>query len=111
VSNHVLNFTDQSKAALLLQHFLLPTTLLESKKLTLLEVHMTTVAQMIEWMKTLPQDAEVDCGVEHTSGYQTCMIMQPVDIEACDVIRYTSEADRAKYPFYAGKTFVVIRGE
>lgn len=72
---------------------------------------MATVAEMIEWFKTLPPDAEVDCGVEESSGYQTYMRMAPVDISACDVFEYTSEADREKYPFYAGKTFVVIRGD
>ena len=72
---------------------------------------MTTVAQMIEWMKTMPQDAEVECGVEVTGGYVNYMTMKPVDIEECDVISYTSEADRAKYPNMAGKTFVMIRGE
>jgi hypothetical protein len=71
---------------------------------------MTTVAQMIEWMKTMPQDAEVECGVEVTKGYETYMSMEPVSIEACDVIRYTSPEDRAKYPNMAGKTFVMIRG-
>lgn len=72
---------------------------------------MTTVAQMIEWMKTLPQDAEVECGVEVTKGYDTWMAMKPVDISDCDVIDYTSEEDRAKYPAMAGKTLVMIRGE
>ena len=72
---------------------------------------MATVAQMIEWMKTLPQDAEVECGVEVTRGYQTFMSMEPVDIEACDVLDYTSKEDRAKYPTMAGKTLVMIRGE
>ena len=72
---------------------------------------MTTVAQMIEWMKTMPQDAEVECGVEVTKVYDTYMAMVPVDIESCDVISYTSEEDRAKYPNIAGKTFVMIRGE
>ena len=71
---------------------------------------MTTVAQMIEWMKTLPQDAEVECGVGRTEGYETYMSMEPVDIEACDVLDYTSEADRARFPEFAGKTFVMIRG-
>ena len=33
---------------------------------------MTTVAQMIEWLKTLPQDAEVECGVEVTKGDEAC---------------------------------------
>lgn len=72
---------------------------------------MTTVAEMIEWMKTLPQDAEVECGVEVTKGYSTYMEMRPMDIEACDVLDYTSEEDRARYPAMAGKTLVMIRGE
>jgi len=72
---------------------------------------MTTVAQMIEWLKTLPQDAEVECGVEVTKGYDTWMEMKSVDIEACDVLDYTSEEDRVKYPAMAGKTVVMIRGE
>ena len=72
---------------------------------------MTTVAQMIEWMKTLPPDAEVECGVERTKAYDTWMEMRPVDIESCDVLDYTSEEDRAKYPKMAGKTLVMIRGE
>jgi len=46
---------------------------------------MTTVAQMIEWMKTLPQDAEVYCGVEVTIDYNTFMGMAPVDTEECRV--------------------------
>lgn len=72
---------------------------------------MTTVAQMIEWMKTLPQDALVECGAERTKSYETYMKMVPVDIEACDVLDFTGEADRVKYPKVAGKTFVMIRGE
>ena len=72
---------------------------------------MATVAQMIEWMKTLPQDAEVECGVEVTKGYNTYMSMEPVDIEACDVLDYSSPENRRKYPAMAGKTFVMIRGE
>ena len=28
---------------------------------------MTTVAQMSEWMQTLPQDAEVECGIDSDS--------------------------------------------
>jgi len=71
---------------------------------------MATVAQMIEWMKTLPQDAEVECGVEVTKGYDTYMSMELVDIECCDVFDYTSPEDRAKYPAMAGKVVVMIRG-
>lgn len=71
---------------------------------------MTTVAQMIEWFKTLPQDAEVECGVEVQSGYERYMTMRSVDIEACDVLNYTSEENRKMYPKMASKTFVLIHG-
>lgn len=72
---------------------------------------MTTVAQMIEWMKTLPQEAEVECGVEVISGFSTYMTMKPVDIEGCNVFDYTSEKDAARYPAMAGKVLVMINGE
>jgi hypothetical protein len=72
---------------------------------------MTTVAEMIEWMKTLPQDAEVECGVEVTKSYDTWMEMRPVQISDCDLFDYTSEEDRVKYPRMAGKCLVMIRGE
>ena len=72
---------------------------------------MTTVAQMIEWMKTLPQDAEVKCGVEVSKGYDTWMEYKPVDIEDCDLYDYSSEEDRVKYPKMAGTCIVMIRGE
>lgn len=72
---------------------------------------MTTVAQMIEWMKTMPQDAEVQCGVERTVNYESYMTMRPVDIEACQVFDYTGIDDHAKYPTMAGKIIVQIRGE
>jgi len=72
---------------------------------------VTTVAQMIEWMKTLPQDAEVECGVEVTKGYETYMSMEPVDISGCDVLDYTSAEAREKYPVMAGRTLIMIRGE
>ena len=70
---------------------------------------MTTVAQMIEWMKTLPQDAEVECGVEVIKGYDIYMTMKPVDIEDCYVFDYTGE----EYKDYsqAGRVIVKIRGE
>ena len=71
---------------------------------------MATVAQMIEWMKTLPQDAEVKCGVEQYSGYQTYMKMKPVDIESCYVLDYT-RPEYEKYPHIFGKTIVKICGE
>jgi hypothetical protein len=54
---------------------------------------------MIEWLKTLPQDAEVECGVESTCFYETYMSMGPVDIESCEVFDVR------------GKTIVHICGE
>lgn len=71
---------------------------------------MTTVAQMIEWMKTLPQDAVVECGVEVTEGYSTWMEMKPVRIEYCDIFDYTSEESRCKFPTMAGKVIIAIQG-
>jgi NADH:ubiquinone oxidoreductase subunit E len=44
---------------------------------------MTTVAQMIEWLKTLPQDAEVECGDDARMPY---MVMRSVDIDSCYVL-------------------------
>jgi hypothetical protein len=71
---------------------------------------MTTVAQMIEWMKTLPPDAEVECGVEETCGYSTSMVMRPVEIDYCDVFDYKAEAYK-DYPHIYGKVIVQICGE
>jgi hypothetical protein len=71
---------------------------------------MTTVSQMIEWMKTLPQDAEVECGVEESRNYQTYMTHRPVNIEYCDVHDYTDE----KYkdcPHVFGKIIVNLCGD
>jgi hypothetical protein len=72
---------------------------------------MTTVAQMIEWMKTLPQDAIVKCGVEVEYGWYKNMEMHPVNIQHCDVFDYTSEEDCIKYPTLAGKVIVSLMGD
>ena len=68
---------------------------------------MTTVAQMIEWMKTLPQDAVVECGEEVTSGYSTYMTFSPVDVDSCHVFDYTGP-DWAHGPC-AGKVIVQLQ--
>jgi len=72
---------------------------------------MTTVAQMIEWMKTLPQDAEVECGVEEARNYERYMVMKPVKIEYCDILDYSSPEDRDRYPMMGGKIIVIICGD
>lgn len=70
---------------------------------------MATVAQMIEWLKTLPQDAQVECGVEVTKGYDTYMAMRPVNIEYSDVFDYTGEQYKDSIVF--GKVIVQLCGE
>jgi hypothetical protein len=66
---------------------------------------------MIEWLKTLPPDAEVECGVEEWhGGYECRMVMQPVDIESCSVHDYTSDVWKA-YPHFYGKIVVDICGD
>lgn len=69
---------------------------------------MTTVAQMIEWMKTLPQDAIVMCKEEVSKGFDTYVTYSDVDIESCNVLDYTAEEDRIKHPTRAGKVYVNI---
>ena len=66
---------------------------------------MATVAQMIEWLKTLPQDAEVECGEEVTCGYSTYMTHSPVDIKSCNVFDYTGP-EYDQYPALKGKVIV-----
>jgi hypothetical protein len=71
---------------------------------------MTTVAQMIQWMKTLPQDAEVECGVEERGSYECYMVYRPVRIEYCDLFDYTDE----KYkdcPHVFGKIIINLCGD
>lgn len=71
---------------------------------------MTTVAQMIEFFKTMPQDAEVECMVECRGSYEVYTAMRAVDINDFGVFDYTSEEDRVKYPNMAGKTIIMING-
>lgn len=70
----------------------------------------TTVAQMIEWLKTLPQDAEVECGVEVTCAYSTYMEMRPVDFECSGVLDYTGP-EYEKYRYLRGKKIVQLSGK
>lgn len=68
---------------------------------------MTTVAQMIAWMQTLPQDAEVECLEERQRGYVTYTVNSPVNIEKCAALTYSEEFFKSD-PIY-GKTIVYIR--
>ena len=72
---------------------------------------MATVAEMIEYFKTLPQDAIVECGVEQTGGYYTEMTMKPVDIESTQILDYSEEKVRERYPQMGGKIYIQLHGE
>lgn len=72
---------------------------------------MATVAEMIEYFKTLPPDAIVKCGVEQIGGYYTEMTMKPVDIESTNVLDYSSDEYRQQYPQMEGKIYIELHGE
>lgn len=65
---------------------------------------------MIAWLQTLPHLAEVKCGVEEYHGGEISVTMQPVDIDECDILDYTSEKRRVEYPNMAGRVIVLIHG-
>lgn len=69
-----------------------------------------TVAEIIEWMKTLPQDAEVECGVEEIRNYQTYIEYRPVKIEYCNVFDYKDEQYK-NCPDVFGKIIVQFCGD
>lgn len=58
---------------------------------------MATVSEMIEWLKTLPPDAIVECGTEVSASYDTFMEMAAVDIESCKI--FNIETDGIKKVF------------
>lgn len=66
---------------------------------------MTTVAELIAKLQTLPQEAEVECGYEETSGYSTYMSYGEVDIEYMHVFDYS---DTVKYPKMNGRIIINI---
>lgn len=72
---------------------------------------MSTVSEIIQWLKTLPEDAEVQCGVEGTCCGSTYMTYSSVDIQWSEIIDYSASSDRFRYPETAGKTIVRLRGE
>ena len=65
---------------------------------------MTTVAKLIEWLQTLPQDAIVECGKEVSRSYETHMVMDTVNIGSCWI--RNSEGEEHKDSPYYGKLIV-----
>jgi hypothetical protein len=72
---------------------------------------MATVAEMIEFFKTLPQDAIVECGDEVNGWYGPETVMRPVDIESIQVLDYSSEENRQQFPQMEGKILIRLHGE
>ena len=72
---------------------------------------MATVAEMIEFFKTLPQDAIVECWDEAAGSYYIETVFRPVDIESIQVLGYSGEEYRQQYPQLAGKIVIQLHGE
>lgn len=53
-----------------------------------------TVAQLIEFLKTQPQDAIVEVGHEEIHSYYTEMTMGNVNIEFADLLDFSGYVDR-----------------
>jgi hypothetical protein len=68
---------------------------------------MTTVAQLIDWLKTQPQDAEVECGKESRSGYETYMLMDDIDLDCCTFYDFTESAVGT----YTGRKIIELRAD
>lgn len=72
---------------------------------------MITVAQMIEWLETLPPHAEVQCLVEQSKGYYTSTEMRAVDFVESSVLDYSTPDYLERYPAMNGRVIVEICGE
>lgn len=69
---------------------------------------MTTVAQLIKKLQTLPQDAIVECGKEVHHSYYTSMDYGTVDIDYIGVLDYS---DQVKWPTMGGIVYVHLDAE
>ena len=64
---------------------------------------MTTVAEMIEFFKTLPQDAIVECGNDY--------FVSELDPKVTKVIDFGTEENRRLYRWMNGKKVVQLYGK
>lgn len=73
---------------------------------------MSTVAELIEALQKLPQDAIVEVGKEVSvmGGYATIMEHHPVDLEDIDVHDFT-DSYPIRYPLTAGKIIVCLNAK
>ena len=71
---------------------------------------MTTVAQLIAKLQTLPQDAVVEVLEEYSHGYETSTRYGPIDIEHVYVIDFNDEkyTSDPRYAHVAGKKFIQL---
>ena len=70
---------------------------------------MTTVAQLIEKLLTLPQDAEVECMTEERGQYESSTTFGAVDLDDLYLASYIGEQYKESKLF--GRKFVFIRAE
>lgn len=68
---------------------------------------MTTVAQLIAHLQTLPQTAVVEVGRENTSGYSVSMDMCTLDTTSTKVFDFSTETTG----IYAGRIVVELRSD
>jgi len=66
---------------------------------------MATVKELIEYLQKQPQDAIVECGEEGSGGYESYMVMNPVDIDSCSVLDFS---DCIKGTTFSGKIYVQL---
>lgn len=69
---------------------------------------MTTVAQLITYLQTLPQEAIVEVLQEETKGWDTFTLMKDLDIDAISILDFTSKYYEEKCPNLYGKVFVQL---
>lgn len=68
---------------------------------------MATVAEMIEYFNTLPQEAIVECGEKTFGGG---FFLTAVDIKSTKILDCREE-DPERFPQMAGKIFIQLHGE
>ena len=68
---------------------------------------MTTVAQMIEWLQTLPQEATIQCLREVVKPACSYAVYDQVDLGSCKVYDYRGDVSSP----YADHVIVTINAD
>jgi hypothetical protein len=73
------------------------------------EQTVTTIAQLIAKLQTMPQDAEVQVMGEDVRGWDLSTEYRAVDLDDITKYDYSDFESRMKYPKMAGRVIVEIR--